>query len=80
MSDRVLERREAIAARHPVWKWTSLPGYLDWSLRDYADRELVITDVQTLSYSEVSELSRRLAAGLASAAPPVSPCAKMRHY
>ena len=61
---KVLERRAAIAARHPAWEWSSLPGYLDWSLHDHIDRPLVVTEAQTLSYNDVAGLSRRLAAGL----------------
>ena len=61
---KVLERRAAIAARHPAWEWSSLPGYLDWSLHDHINRPLVVTEAQTLSYNDVAGLSRRLAAGL----------------
>lgn len=62
----VTERRQAIAERHPAWAWPSLHGYLDWSLADYAERPLVITDAETLSYHKVAALSRQLAVGIAS--------------
>ena len=57
-------RREAIAARHRAWDWSSLPGYLDWSLAAFGTHPLVLTDGQTLRYADVADLSRRLAAGL----------------
>lgn len=63
--DSVKERREVIAGRHPHWAWTSLHGYLDWSCRDFADRPLAITDDQILTYGDVSDISIRLADGIA---------------
>lgn len=58
------ERRRAIAERHPAWTWTSLHAYLDWTLAAFADRPLVITDQQTLTYGDVATLSAALAGGL----------------
>lgn len=62
--DLVTMRRDAIASRHPEWAWTSLHGYLDWTLADFAARPLVVTDGRTLTYDEVADLSVRLAAGI----------------
>ena len=60
----VRSRRNAISARHPHWGDQSLHGYLDWSLGDFADQPLVITDQEALDYRSVAELSRHLASGL----------------
>ena len=57
-------RRQAIGTRHLRWEWTSLHGYLDWALHDFAERPLVLTDGHTLTYADVAGLSMRLAAGL----------------
>ncbi|MFX4084253.1 class I adenylate-forming enzyme family protein [Sphingobium yanoikuyae] len=61
----ITHRRNVIAGRHPRWQWSSLHEYLDWSLSDFGDRPLVITDDVVLTYKEVAAVSRRLAAGLA---------------
>lgn len=57
-------RRSAMDRRHGEWRQQVLPEYLDWSLSDFAERPLVISDAQTLTYRDVAMLSRRLAAGL----------------
>lgn len=62
----ITHRRDAIAGRHPRWQWSNLHGYLDWSLGDFGDRPLVITDDMILTYDEVAAVSRRLAGGLGS--------------
>lgn len=62
--DSVLDRREAIARRHPTWGWPSLHGYLEWSLSDFGQRPLVVTDGLTLSYDDVASTAVRLARGL----------------
>jgi fatty-acyl-CoA synthase len=61
----VQRRRDAIERRHGAWRLQTLPAYLDWSLADFGDRDLVITDAETLTYRDVADLSRRLSAGLA---------------
>jgi fatty-acyl-CoA synthase len=60
-------RRQSMDARHEVWRWSSLPAYLDWSCEDYAARELVLTDLATFSYADVAGISQRLSAGLRAA-------------
>ncbi|MDR2881038.1 MAG: acyl--CoA ligase [Azoarcus sp.] len=60
----ITHRRNVIAGRHPRWQWSSLHEYLDWSLGDFGDRPLVITDDMVLTYNEVAVVSRRLAGGL----------------
>ena len=60
-----VRRRQAMSARHPKWQSWTLPAYLDWSLHDFADRPLVITDDEMLDYRSTADVSRRLAAGLA---------------
>ncbi|MET0374198.1 MAG: class I adenylate-forming enzyme family protein [Rhizorhabdus sp.] len=61
----MLRQRQVIADRHPKWLSWTLPEYLDWTLGDFAARPLVITDGEVLTYTDVAQLSRRLAAGLA---------------
>lgn len=57
-------RRSAMERRHGEWRLRLLPEYLDWSLGDYGERPLVISETQTLTYCDVADMSRRLAAGL----------------
>jgi fatty-acyl-CoA synthase len=61
----MLRQRQVIADRHPQWPSWTLHAYLDWTLADFADRPMVITDGETLTYADVAQLSRRLAEGLA---------------
>ena len=65
MGHEVDARRGAMDARHEEWRLRTLPEYLDWSLADFGDRPLVITDTETITYADVAALSRRLASGLA---------------
>lgn len=57
-------RRSAMERRHGEWRLRLLPEYLDWALGDYGERPLVISDTQALTYRDVADMSRRLAAGL----------------
>jgi fatty-acyl-CoA synthase len=58
------ERRDALEARYPRWQPRTIAGALDHSAQAHPERPLVIGDDQTLSYSEIQDWSRRLAAGL----------------
>lgn len=60
------QRRTAMERRHGHWRCQTLPAYLDWSLADFGVRPLVITDDAALTYRDVAEQSRRMAAGLQS--------------
>lgn len=51
-------------SRHGEWASRSLSDYLDWSLQDFGNRELVVTDAETLTYHDVADLSRHIARGL----------------
>lgn len=61
----MVDRRRAIAVRHPTWAAWSLHDYLDWSTEDFGDRPLVITDVMEMDYRTTARLSCRLASGFA---------------
>ena len=54
-------RRRAMADRHPDWPCKTLAGYLDWASETFAQRPLVITDGQTLSYDDVVRQSQQIA-------------------
>lgn len=58
------ERRGPLDARHPAWVPMTIPQLLDRAAEQHADRPLVIADERILSYREVQEWSRGLAAGL----------------
>jgi len=58
------ERRQDLGQRFPVWRPTTLDGWLDACEAAYRDRPFVITDPVTYSYAEVADRSRRLADGL----------------
>lgn len=58
------ERRERLDARFRPWKPMTLSMALDRAAEEFGDRPLVITDEVTLTYREVQERSRRIAAGL----------------
>jgi fatty-acyl-CoA synthase len=64
MNSAVESRRAAIAERHPTWQEVTLDAYLDRAARDFASQPLVLTDSERLTYSDVIELSRRIAQGL----------------
>ncbi|MGV0795410.1 class I adenylate-forming enzyme family protein [Mycolicibacterium elephantis] len=57
--------RQELRDRFPVWQARSLVGWLDECANRYAERPFVITDDVTLTYADVAEQSRRIAAGLA---------------
>jgi len=59
-------RRAAIESRHPHWIEMSLDFYLESAGRSFRARPLVITDDKTLTYGEVIEQKRRVAAALRS--------------
>lgn len=56
--------RRALHARFPVWCPRTLADWLDDCAEHYGTSPFVITDELTLSYTEVREQSRRIAAGL----------------
>jgi len=56
--------RQALRARFPVWQPRTLADWLDECAERYGTKPFVITDEVTLSYAEVAEQSRRMAAGL----------------
>jgi fatty-acyl-CoA synthase len=59
------ERRAALDARYPDWTPMTLAQAFDSAAEGYADRPFVITPGdRVLSYREMQEWSRRLAAGL----------------
>lgn len=58
------ERRRALRERFPVWYPTTLADWLDRCADDYGPRPFVLSDNVTLTYREVAEQSRRIAAGL----------------
>ena len=66
MRDAIDRRRAALQARFPVWSPTTLDGLLDRCAAEYPDRPMVITDEQTITYSETARWSRRLGDVLAS--------------
>jgi fatty-acyl-CoA synthase len=65
MDSAVQDRRAAIARRHPRWEEMTLDAYLDRAAIDFARHPLVLTDDVTLSYGDVVDQSRRIAAGFA---------------
>ncbi len=64
MSASVQERRQALEALHRRWRAMTLPQALDAAAGRHPDRPLILTDERTFTYAEVSDWSRRLAAGL----------------
>jgi len=60
----VQERRHALEALHPQWRAMTLSQALDAAAARHPDRPLILTDERTFTYAEVSDWSRRLAAGL----------------
>ncbi|BBY81206.1 AMP-binding protein [Mycolicibacterium pulveris] len=48
----------------PVWQPRTLAGWLDECAQRYGARPFVVTDDVTLSYADVADQSRRMAAGL----------------
>lgn len=64
ISASVPERRRALEASYPVWEPMTLSQTLDAATARHPDRPLILTDERTYTYRDVSEWSRRLAAGL----------------
>ncbi|MGN7780444.1 class I adenylate-forming enzyme family protein [Mycolicibacterium sp. 22603] len=58
-------RRSALAERFPVWRPMTLARWLELCADRYPERPFVLTDSVTLTYRDVAEQSRSLAAGLA---------------
>jgi fatty-acyl-CoA synthase len=61
----VATRREALEDRFSPWRPTALHEALDVAEAEFGDRPFVVTDEVVLTYRDVGERSRRLAAGLA---------------
>ena len=57
-------RRQALRDAFPEWTPTTLHGRLDSSARLHPNRPLVVSDDATLTYRDVADQSRALAAGL----------------
>lgn len=64
MAPTIDDRRRVLRDAFPEWQPTTLHGRLDWCARRYADRPLVISDDETLTYRDVVHESACLAAGL----------------
>lgn len=64
MSDSIQDRRDHLERRFPHWAPRTLDDFLDRCAEEFGDRPLVLADEVTMTYSDVAELSRRLAAGL----------------
>ena len=64
MSLSVEARRAAIAARHPNWVETNLDSYLRFAASDFGPRDLIVTDIETLSYDACVAETDRIAAAL----------------
>jgi fatty-acyl-CoA synthase len=60
------ERRAALEARFPVWEPRPMHRWLERIAEEFPDREFVVTDERSVTYSEMVAWSRDLAAGLAS--------------
>jgi fatty-acyl-CoA synthase len=58
------ERRRQLESSFPLWRPATLAEHFDSAASRYPDRPLIIADGRTYSYREVTEWSRRLAAGL----------------
>jgi fatty-acyl-CoA synthase len=62
---RIEARRAALRVAVPTWEPTTLHGWLDACAAQFGSRPFVLGDDSTLTYSDVVEESRFLAAGLA---------------
>lgn len=60
----VAERQQALAERLPTWIPRTLDGVLDAAAAEFPDRDYVVTDDRSYSYTEVKDWSERIAAGL----------------
>jgi fatty-acyl-CoA synthase len=60
----VQSRREALEARHPVWRERTLAQALDAAAALHPDRPLILGHERSWTYAEVVGWSERLAAGL----------------
>ncbi|UXA11525.1 acyl--CoA ligase [Mycobacterium sp. SMC-8] len=61
---RIDARRDALRVAYPVWKPTTLHGFLDTCTEQFGSRPFVICDDRTLTYRDVADESRRIASGL----------------
>jgi fatty-acyl-CoA synthase len=57
-------RRQMLRHRFPTWQPQTLADWLDECADEYGPRPFVLSDTAALSYREVAEESRRIAAGL----------------
>jgi fatty-acyl-CoA synthase len=64
VSASVQQRRDALEARDPLWRSTTIAQALDAAAARYPNRPLILTDEATYTYGEMVEWSRQLAAGL----------------
>lgn len=60
MRPSTLEKRAAIARRHPVWTEQALDAYLDRAASEFAGEPLVITDHVNLTYADVAARAHQL--------------------
>ena len=58
------ERRSALARSYPSWTARTTAQQLDVTAEQHPERPLVLTDDSSLTYRQVADWSRRLAAGL----------------
>jgi fatty-acyl-CoA synthase len=58
-------RRERLLTAYPEWRPRTLASWLDHCAERFRDRDFVVSDSGTLSYTDVAEQSLRLADGLA---------------
>lgn len=65
MRSTVSERQRKLVSEHPVWEPRTLDQLLDLAADRYPDRPYVIGADRSLTYREVADWSKRLAAGLA---------------
>ena len=64
ISSAAQERRDALEAEHQTWSPRTTARQLDLAASRYPDRPLILTDEGSLTYRQVADWSRRLAAGL----------------
>jgi fatty-acyl-CoA synthase len=58
------QRRDALDAMHSAWQARTTAQQLDLAASRHPDRPLILTDEGALTYRQVADWSRRLAAGL----------------
>jgi len=62
--DEVARRRDALERRTATWRPRTLAAAFDDAAAEFPDRPYSISDAETLTYADVVDRSRRLAAGL----------------